>query len=447
MLRHLAFAALCLTVAGCSDGSSSDGAGGSAGASGSGASGTGASGGAAGSGGSAGSGAAGSGGAGGAVSPDKLPLLAVTDLEYQGALRLPSAEFGVSSLNFSEGPLVYNPKNDSIFIVGHDHQQAIAEFKLPALKNSTTLSDLNMAAPPMQSFVTVLDRVSANPQAIDQISGLALFDGPGGQELLVHAYEYYDAPADNTHTTLVLRDASDLAGSSVDGFYAFGGAAHAAGWVSPVPSVWQSLLGGTTITGASSGVPIIGRLSVGPSAFIFDPADVIGSATPGSVATTALLDFSLAKPLHDDLSNDTKTNDLWTHLSRANYGFVAPGTRSYVTLGSSGGHKTGVCYKCTPTGASQACGGYCSNDTSDNSNYYWFWDVNDLVKVKDGQLDASAVRPHAHGEFATPFSGEIGGGSFDPASGLLYLTLQGADTEQGQYANPPVVVAYKIKSK
>jgi hypothetical protein len=444
MLRLTLLAVLGLALTACSDDSSAGGSGGSAGSAGSG--------GASGSGGSSGSsgsaGAAGNAGVGGSVSPDKLPLLSATDLEYQGALRLPAADFGASSLNFSEGPLVYNPKNDSIFIVGHDHQQAVAEFKLPALKNSTNLADLNMAASPTQSFATVLNRASANPQAIDQISGLALFDGPAGQELLVHAYEYYDAPADNTHTTLVLRDASDLAGSKVDGFYAFAGAAHAAGWVSPIPAPWQPLLGGTTLSGASSGVPIIGRLSVGPSAFVFDPADVIGSsAAPGNVATTAVLDFSLAKPLHDDLSNDTGKNDIWTHLSRATFGFIAPGTRSYVTLGSSGGHKTGVCYKCTPTGASQACGGYCANDSSDYANYYWLWDVNDLVKAKKGELAPSAVRPHAHGEFPTPFSGEIGGGSFDPASGLLYLTLQGADTDQGQYANPPVIVAYQIKGK
>lgn len=408
-------------------------------------------GGAGGAGASGGSGATGgsSGGSGGSVAPGDLPLLDATDLVYEGAFRLPADDFGVSSMNFSEGPLAYRAATDSIVVVGHDHQQAIAEFAVPAIQGGTSLADLPMAAAPQQGFVTVLDRVAQNPQALDQIAGLALFDGPSGQELLIHAYEYYDAPADNTHTTLVLRDASKLASATVDGFYSFGGAAHAAGWISPVPSEWQPLLGGPALSGASSGVPIISRLSVGPSAFAFDPADLVGSsAPPGPISTTALLDFSLDEPLHADLDNASKSNDLWTHLSRAVYGFIAPGTRTYVTLGSSGGHGTGVCYKCTPVGANEECGGFCANDVTDYANYYWLWDVNDLVKVKQGQLEPFAVRPYAHGAFATPFApSAIGGGSFDPSSGRLYLTLQGADTAQGQYANPPVVVVYSLKAK
>lgn len=36
----------------------------------------------------------------------------------------------------------------------------------------------------------------------------------------------------------------------------------------------------------------------------------------------------------------------------------------------------------------------------------------------------------------------MGGGSYDPESGDLYLTVQRADDGQGQYANPPVVLVY-----
>ncbi|MEZ4223358.1 MAG: hypothetical protein R3B13_20600 [Polyangiaceae bacterium] len=427
-----------------SGGSGAMATGGAAGTSGSGGANTG---GTAGGGGSAGT--SGSGGAGGSVSPDKLPLIDITDLQYEGALRLPASDFGISSLNYSQGPIAYDAKRKSIYIVGHDYQQAIAEFAVPALTNSTTLTDLKMAGAPTQTFASMLDRVGSNPNALDKLGGMAVLEGANGPELLVHAFEYYDAPADNTQTTLVVRDPTQLGSSKVDGFYSFAGAAHTVGWISPIPNEWQSLLGGKVLTGGSSGWPIIGRLSVGPSAFVFDAADVVGNASPpGNVSTTALLDFSLNNPLDADLSNDSGTNDLWTHLSRAAYGFIAPGTRTYVTLGSSGGHASGVCYKCTPSGASQPCGGYCSKDGSDYDNYFWFWDVNDLVKVKQGALQPHAVKPYAHGKFATPFSSkDIGGGSFDPGSGLLYLTLQHADDGQGQYNNPPVVLAYSIKKK
>ncbi|MEZ4635772.1 MAG: hypothetical protein R2856_12575 [Caldilineaceae bacterium] len=57
------------------------------------------------------------------------------------------------------------------------------------------------------------------------------------------------------------------------------------------------------------------------------------------------------------------------------------------------------------------------------------------------------MQPYASGEFVTPFVGserQLGGASFDPATGRLYITAQKADREQGEYANPPVVMVYKI---
>ncbi|MCO6430995.1 MAG: hypothetical protein J5J00_09050 [Deltaproteobacteria bacterium] len=378
-----------------------------------------------------------------AQSPADLPLLSLSDFEYAGAFRLPADQFGSSSLNYSEGPIEYNPARNSIYIVGHNHHQEIAEFQVPELVQSTELEDLNMAGAPLQQFSdSVLGRASqGNSQNINRIGGLRLISGA----LVVNAYEYYDADGNANHTTLVVRDADSLDTSAVNGYYSFmGGAGHTSGWISPVPSEWQSLVGSAYITGQSSGIPIISRTSVGPSAFAFDPASLLDSG-PGEVPTVRLLDFSLDNPLHSDLSNDSRSNDAWTHLSRATYGFIAPGSRTYVTIGSSGGHNSGVCYKCTPSGASQACGGYCARNVNDNNKYYWLWDVNDLVAVKAGQKASHSVRPYEYGVFPAPFNSDsIGGGSFDPASGLLYLSVQGADDGQGAYSNPPVIVAYRF---
>jgi len=55
------------------------------------------------------------------------------------------------------------------------------------------------------------------------------------------------------------------------------------------------------------------------------------------------------------------------------------------------------------------------------------------------------VRPYDAGIFTTPYTARaFGGGDYDSASGLLYLTLQRADLEQGPFANPPLVLAYKV---
>jgi hypothetical protein len=381
----------------------------------------------------------------------KLPLLRVQDFQYEGAFRLPSRKYGASDLNFSAGPIAFNPDRQSLFIVGHSHQQAIAEFAIPELVDSAVLTELNMAGDPLQPFATVLNRASGgNPQGNNRIGGMLYVAGLDGPQLLVNAYEYYDAPGDNTLSMLVVRDANDLAESDVDGYFQVqGGPGHTAGWMSPIPGPWQSALGGDFLTGNSGGIPIISRTSVGPSAFVFNPLDVVGQKSVTSpVATIRLLDFSLAHRLHDDLSNESRENDLWNHLSRAVYGVIVPGTRTYATFGHSGGNVSGVGYKIVQDN-DRRTGGYSSYAVKDNYHYYWLWDLNDLVRVRAGEMEPHEVRPYEHGVFRTPFSDsshQLGGGAFDASTGRIYLTAQKADGEQGRYANPPVVMAYRATS-
>lgn len=374
--------------------------------------------------------------------PTDLPLLTIDDMSYSGAFALPAATFGESNMNYAEGPIEY--ADGTIFVVGHSHQNAIAQFEVPALVESTSIADLATASAPIQPFVTVLDRASGgNPQGLNRISGMEVHGG----QLIVNAYEYYDAPADNDQTTLVVSNADDLDGADVTGFANLAGAARSAGWITELPSEWQPTLGGSHVVGHSSGIPIIGRASVGPSAHIVDGDDLLGAVPGGTIETSRALEFSLAEPLQSDLSNTTGTNDLWTHLSRARFGFVVPGTRTYLTLGSSGGHDSGVGYKITQDDGN-LCGGYCSYEAADNSNYYWLWDLDDLLDVQAGTLAPSEVRPYDAGPLDIPFQTDgfnpIGGGTFDAATGTLYLTVLRANNEVGRYSNPPIVVAYRF---
>jgi hypothetical protein len=380
--------------------------------------------------------------------PTTLPRLQPGDFDYIGAFRLPAATYGGSSLNYSEGPFALNPPNGSILIVGHSHHQEIAEFTIPALVESDTLTNLNMASPPLQSFsASVLDAVP-NSDNINRIGGMSVVPSSMGPRLLVNGYEYYDADGNVSHTTLSVSDPDDISGSTVEGYFSFaGGAGHTSGWISPIPPEWQDTLGGHYITGQSSGIPIISRTSVGPSAFAFDPSQIVDSTTVSNpIPTIRLLDFSLAHPLASDLSNTSGSNNLWTHLSRVTYGIILPGTRTYATFGYSGGHgPDGVCYKCTQDNGN-TCGGYCAPDHQDYYQFLWLWDVNDLLAVKSGSINPYDVTPYWYGAFPTPFENgthEIGGGAFDPNTGYLYLTIQKGDREQGTYSNPPVVVVYQ----
>jgi hypothetical protein len=380
------------------------------------------------------------------ATPQQLPLMHINDLQFAGAFRLPAGKYSASDLNYSQGPIAFNPDRQSLFIVGHSHHQAIAEFKIPKLVSSNVLSELNMANEPVQSFATVLDRASGgNHENNNRIGGMLYLSDRKSPKLLVNSYEYYDDAGDNETSMLVLRDANDLAICDVNGYFKIEGRpGHTAGWMSPIPPAWRGALGGEFLTGNSSGVRIISRASVGPTAFVFNPAKMADPTSP--VSTIRFLDFSLANRLHDDHANDSRKNKLWNHLSRAVYGVIVPGTRTYATFGHSGGNETGVGYKIVQDNGVQS-GGYSSRAVKDNYHYYWLWDVNDLVQVRAGKIAAHDVRPYEYGVFHTPFansSQSLGGGTIDAATGRIYLTAQGADREQGRYANPPVVMAYEV---
>jgi len=387
----------------------------------------------------------------------ELPLFQISQLTYDGAFRLPSGsdDNDVAELNYSEGPIAYNADNHSLFIVGHAHNQAITEYAIPELVISNQITDLNMSSNQLQNFKQVLDFTpDGNPETLDRIGGMYYYNETTPPKLLVNAYHYYDAGGTRTLTTLMVNNALNLAQSAISGYYQFeGGAGHTNGWMSPIPTEWQAELNGKMITGNSSGEPIISRWSVGPSAFSFDAQDFTTSGN-STISTTQLLDFSLSNPLNEDLCNASLNNDLWTFESRATYGFIVPNTRTYFTIGFSGGHNSGICYKTISDNSNNECGacsnesgcpGFCTNDADDNYCYYWLWDVNDLLKVKNGTIAAHEVLPYDYGNFDVPFEPEIkqiGGGSFDVNSGQLYLSLQKADTEQGTYRNPPLILVY-----
>jgi len=248
-----------------------------------------------------------------------------------------------------------------------------------------------------------------------------------------------------SYTTLVVNDASNLVQSSLSGYYNFeGGAGHTNGWISPIPQQWQAALGGKMITGASSGPPNTSRWSIGPSAFSFDLQDFNGANASTPIPTNQLLDFSFDNRLADDLLNTSLSNNLWTQESRVTYGFVVPNTLTYFTIGYSAGHNSGICYKGTP-GCADDCPGFCTYEPNDNYCHYWLWDLNDLIGVKNGNLATYDVMPYDYGVFDVPFeteTKEIGGGSYDVNTGQLYLSLQRADTLQGTYRNPPLILVY-----
>jgi len=371
-------------------------------------------------------------------------LASIRDLAYLGAFRVSSEDFGASSTNYAVGALGYNPKNHSIFLAGHSRENAIAEFAIPELGLQTDVSDLPLVTAPLQDFTRLLGASpNGNPEDIDRVTGMLWVDG----ELLINAERWYDAAGDNVDTTLVVRDADDLAGT-VDGYFELGGAAEAGGYMSLIPAAWQTALGGETLTGWSSVYSINSRYSIGPTLFVFDRADILNATAgaEGPVSTTALMNFPYSSGEYIDpeamSSDEGSASPMWTQLSSGVYGFIIPGTRTFAVFGSSGGVDSGIGYKITQD-TGNLCGGYCSYAADDNYNYYWFFDLDEIV----GATTASEPRPYAYGRWDVPFdeSGShlIIGGTFNTKDNVLYLALDTAG-RVGDYDRPPLIVAFGV---
>ncbi len=380
-----------------------------------------------------------------------LPLIHLENFQYSGAFRFPADSYGDSSLVYAESKIAYNPSNNSLFIMGKTKQQAIAEFSIPKLNLSKNLAPLETATA-LQNFTFVFKSPHIkNPQKINRVTGMIALD----DELFVNAIKYYDARAKNTHTSLVISNSSKIDPKNISGFYSLQGASHAAGWVSVIPKEWRSKLQGDFITGNASNTPIAARHSIGPSAFVITKPDFT-EGPPQAIATTPIIDFNLKHKLADDFYNEAGKNKLWNVVSRAEYGFIVPNTKTYAVFGSSGGHHSKLGYKIQQKDG-RRCPGPCAFDPLDYYNYYWLFNVEDMLAVFAGKKLAYQVRPYQYGKFKIPFdtsqTGDkpqefhrISGGSFDANSSILYLTLKKADNSVKNQPLP-IAVAYQVALK
>ncbi|NTS78279.1 hypothetical protein HR060_15615 [Catenovulum sp. SM1970] len=396
-----------------------------------------------------------------------LPLVDIDNFEYEGGFRLSAAKMleggdQYSTVDFSYGAMTYNPDNNSIFMAGQPTHGGIVEFPVPEIVQSTDVSDFNVSETPLQPYFRFYTQGDAASIELTGISTYFRITGISkvGRSLIVSYINWYDANGSETDTSIVIKDADDLANSEILGPYQIQGAAHASGWITPIPAEWKSILGGSYIVGNQAYAAISSRLSVGPSAFAFYPLTDMVTKQPGPVPTTPLLDFPLGNMLHDTkiysmpsdreniLANTDRKNMLWTNKSGAAIGFILPGSRSYITIGKSGGHFSGIGYKVPQknSGTDTPCGGPCSFDARDNYSYYWLWDVADLMKVKYGIMQPYDVRPYSYGIFDVPVDSQIqvSSGAYDPVSKRLFLSFKGGDQES-LYNRPPLILTYKSK--
>ena len=140
-------------------------------------------------------------------------------------------------------------------------------------------------------------------------------------------------------------------------------------------------------------------------------------------------------------TQEGSASPVWNFLSNGVYGFIAPGTRTFVVVGSSGGIDSGIGYKITQDDG-RLCGGYCSYAASDNYSYYWLFDLDEILAAGS----PSEPRPYAYGRWDVPFGSPgrvVIGGAFDSAGRVLYVALSNAG-QVGTYDRPPLILTFRV---
>lgn len=370
--------------------------------------------------------------------PTSATLAEKYSLTFVGGIRLQAGTFGSSRVAWNTGPMAVSDDGGSLWIAGHAQHYSVGRFSLPDPVNSTKLKRYAMAEV-ADPFVKIDPEVMEG-KSPDRITGMRHIDGA----LVVNVAEYYDADADNRQTTVVFDDAWNLA-SRQRGYFRLQGGVHAAGWMSPVPASLQAIFGGSYLAGFASNLPINGRSSMGPSLFIFDPANFFEpGGLSGDVGTRPLIDYPLYNALSDDLRNQSGENKLWTEVSKAVFGFFTPDDEHYLVIGHSGGHQSGVGYKIKQENGYE-CGGFCAIDYKDVGNYFWLYSLPSILDVHCGRQPPHTPRPVAFGELPVFSLGkQIVGADFDRESGRLYLLIGGADAGQSRYESQPVLLVYTL---
>jgi hypothetical protein len=373
-----------------------------------------------------------------AQTPGAEPL--VTSLVYQGAFRVPAGGDNQHTFEYGGRGVAFDASDNGLWMIGHDQQQWVAEMTIPAPSSSTSVSALPRASLKRNFRDVLAGRMGAIGTSGVFVGGVLPWD----DGLIASGYVYYDAS--KTQRTTHVRVASN---GSVSGPYQVGsaGAGMVSGWMTAIPSEWQSALGGPALTGQCC-IPIISRTSLGPSATVFDPSNL--SQQSGA---TQVLGYP-----HDHPTLGTYEDTDLSHLflkSTAMGGMIFPGgTSSVLFIGVQAGS---VCYGQGTSDRSkdgQPYDGtvYCYDPTNQYKGthgypyrgFVWAYNASDLVQVKQGHKNPWDIKPYATWTLTAPFMSNartaILGATYDPATRRVFVSLGFAD------GTAPVVAVYGLST-
>jgi hypothetical protein len=396
--------------------------------------------------------------------PETLPLVQQGNLVYEGAFRVPQGNFASPNLTdwqaeaptfeFGGTSIAFNATNNSLFAVGNDQKQLVAEIRIPAIVNGALVGDLS-TADILQPFTDVTDLTmdNAHPGQTLKIGGLL----PYGNRLYASVYDFYDANQDQVASHFVsgldLSVPNDATGPfQVGGTLGLPGfAGFVDGYFGLVPKAWQAKFGGPVLNGQCC-LNIIGRTSWGPSVSTIDPAQIGVAALPQA---NPLVYYTQTHPY----ANAWDVQSLTWNGSTIIRGVVMPeGSRSVLFFGRHGLGQ--FCYgpgvpaddplANTPVGDGST-DQYCPDNVDSNKGTHaypyvymvWAYDANDLAAVKAGTKNPWDALPYAYWQLPLPFAevGEavINGATYDPATQRIFVSQRFGDLDY------PVIHVFQVR--
>jgi hypothetical protein len=358
-----------------------------------------------------------------AQEPDTRPLLRAADLVYTGAFRLPQGRASQETFEYGGRALTFDPASRSLILPSHDWYQWLADINIPEPGSSLTVSGLPTATL-RQSFIEPFGNAAGVGSGSAALGGLLVW----GNRLVMTRYLTYDATGSQSvsHYTRT-RDLSRA--ENPRGPYQLTNvrAGFVAGYMAPIPVEWRAALGGPALAGLCC-VSIISRTSLGPTATVFDPAEL---ERGGAVNAFEVLGYPIERPTLGTCESTRTRFNCATTMG----GIVFPeGTRSVLFFGRHG--RGDYCYG---EGGQQRRSPDDCIDPSDSAKgphaypyqyEVWAYDVLDLIAVRQGLKRPWEVQPYDVWTFDMPFSSNsrvIRGVTYDPVSRRIFMATPFTD--------------------
>lgn len=340
----------------------------------------------------------------------------VTGLTHLGTFKIPDGTFGgpaYMGFHYGGTALSHNIARNSLFMVGHNQAQLVAEVSIPGFDETAMV---------LQNFHDPTEglRNTVNPGDPNfKVIGGTLALGTG---LISSVYSNYDGLG--TQRVSHFLRSIDFSVPGMQGPIQVGpmGAGFYSGYMGKIPKPWRSRLGGPCLTGNAC-IAVIARSSLGPCAHAFNAADLSPAGAQPLVYYTeqhaTLGGWHGASQWYGG-SDTMRGVCIWDdsmlffgrHGDTFSYGSGTDDPDLHGTL--VGPSEPGVMWCYDPGNHSKGVHGYPYRATC------WAYALSDLADVHAGLKKPWEILPYA--AWTLPIGHEVGGAAIDPATGRIYVS-------------------------